>query len=116
MAFELASGLASGPLDATEPGPDAGEPTAAATSAGSPPAPTAARRSPSSGTSTRSRAFFQNAARLGIQAAEALEHAHQQGVLHRDIKPSNLLIDARGNLWITDFGLARLAERGQPDA
>ena len=43
-----------------------------------------------------------------MQAAEALEHAHQQGVLHRDIKPSNLLVDGRGNLWVTDFGLARL--------
>ncbi len=43
-----------------------------------------------------------------MQAAEALEHAHEQGVLHRDIKPANLLVDGRGNLWITDFGLARL--------
>ena len=47
-------------------------------------------------------------ARLGIQAAEALEHAHSLDVLHRDIKPANLLVDVRGNLWITDFGLARL--------
>jgi serine/threonine protein kinase len=47
-------------------------------------------------------------ARWGIAAAEALEHAHQQGVVHRDIKPANLLLDGRGNLWITDFGVALL--------
>jgi serine/threonine protein kinase len=46
-------------------------------------------------------------AELGIQAADGLDHAHQRGVIHRDIKPSNLLLDARGVLWITDFGLAR---------
>ena len=48
---------------------------------------------------------------LGIQAAEALEHAHGQGVLHRDIKPANLLVDGDGHLWITDFGLARFRDR-----
>jgi eukaryotic-like serine/threonine-protein kinase len=57
--------------------------------------------------STRSPAFFRTMANLGVQAAEALEHAHQLGVVHRDIKPANLLVDVRGNLWITDFGLAR---------
>src|SRR5262245_39897430 len=46
-------------------------------------------------------------ARLGVQAAEALEHAHQMGVVHRDIKPANLLVDDRRHLWVTDFGLAR---------
>jgi hypothetical protein len=46
-------------------------------------------------------------ARLGVQAAEALEHAHQQGVIHRDVKPGNLLLDSRGQLWVADFGLAR---------
>jgi tetratricopeptide (TPR) repeat protein len=56
--------------------------------------------------STRSVAYFRSVARLGLQAAEALEHAHQVGVVHRDIKPGNLMVDVRGNLWVTDFGLA----------
>ena len=56
--------------------------------------------------SSRNPAFFRTVAQLGMQAAEALEHAHQLGVAHRDIKPANLLVDGRGNLWIADFGLA----------
>ena len=40
----------------------------------------------------------------------ALAYAHKQGILHRDIKPSNVLIGTDGNMWLADFGLARIAQ------
>src|SRR5262249_37730399 len=52
--------------------------------------------------------FFRTVARLAAQAAEGLDYAHGLGVVHRDVKPANLLIDGRGNVWLTDFGLAHV--------
>jgi serine/threonine protein kinase/predicted Zn-dependent protease len=51
--------------------------------------------------------YYRSVARVGLQVAEGLAHAHSLGILHRDIKPSNLLLDARGTVWVTDFGLAK---------
>jgi tetratricopeptide (TPR) repeat protein/serine/threonine protein kinase len=52
------------------------------------------------------REYFRRVAELGARAAEALDHAHQRGVVHRDVKPANLLLDDRGQVWVADFGLA----------
>jgi eukaryotic-like serine/threonine-protein kinase len=48
---------------------------------------------------------------LAHQAARGLAFAHQHGVVHRDVKPHNVLIDAEGTAKVTDFGIARSAER-----
>jgi serine/threonine protein kinase/Flp pilus assembly protein TadD len=97
--------------------PDAaGATTVAARAPGQPTVPLGTR---SSLLDPRS-SFFGTAAHLGVQAAEALEHAHQLGIVHRDVKPANLMVATaapltpagRGaggegfHLWVTDFGLA----------
>jgi serine/threonine protein kinase/WD40 repeat protein len=58
----------------------------------------------------RGRGHIRRVAELVAQAADALEYAHGMGVVHRDVKPANLLLDAGGDIWVTDFGLARLGE------
>lgn len=50
------------------------------------------------------------AASIALQVAHALHYAHQHGMQHRDIKPANLMLDRDDNVWITDFGLVKLAD------
>jgi tetratricopeptide (TPR) repeat protein/tRNA A-37 threonylcarbamoyl transferase component Bud32 len=51
-----------------------------------------------------------------VDVAEALEHAHLNGVIHRDIKPGNILIDRKGRAKLADFGISRSSPRSGPDS
>ncbi len=51
--------------------------------------------------------------RIFTQIAEALAYAHEDGIIHRDIKPSNVMLDKRGEVFLTDFGIAKMVE-GSP--
>lgn len=52
--------------------------------------------------------------RIFTQLADALSYAHMHGIIHRDLKPANALIDSHGNIFLTDFGIARLLESASP--
>ena len=57
---------------------------------------------------------LQKIAYIGAQVAEALNYAHQQGIIHRDIKPSNIILGSDSHVKITDFGIARIEDSSGP--
>jgi tetratricopeptide (TPR) repeat protein len=104
-AMEFIDGLTLSQIIAAHNRPADEPQTPTAGKAAAPTAPIAALSTEPGG--IKGREFYRSAARLIADAADALEHAHQLGIVHRDVKPGNRLLDATGKIWVADFGLAR---------
>jgi serine/threonine protein kinase/WD40 repeat protein len=107
--FELKAASADPTVDAQDALPSrlANGAAAAPAAPGSSPSVVLPGQTDMSAVESDHRHYYDGVARVGVQAAEALAYSHAQGILHRDVKPSNLLLDERGTVWITDFGLAK---------
>jgi eukaryotic-like serine/threonine-protein kinase len=62
---------------------------------------------------TKNRLSFQQIVDIGEQVSTALDYAHEKGIVHRDIKPANIILTSRGQVKITDFGIARIEDTQQ---
>ncbi|HTD71375.1 MAG TPA: serine/threonine-protein kinase, partial [Gemmatimonadales bacterium] len=64
----------------------------------------------------RKRLELEETVALLDQVADALDYAHQHGVIHRDVKPGNIILDERGRVTVTDFGIAKEIQEASASA